>query len=383
MMSQKSIYIIIANFFIALVLVQTYLRPFPDMILSGAEKKTRPEITSIRDVITGKFQDKVEKWLKQNIGFRGTFVKTDNQINYSVFNEFSRSHPRKIILGKNKYLYEEPYIDVYNRVVISPERVLFDKAVALKKLQDGLKRRNVQFLAIITPSKATVYPEYIPEKYILRDNLGKKDNYDIILPLLARHGVNVLDGRAYFLDLKKQGVTDLFTTSGTHWSLYGAYLYTSGLISRMERLLGRRLARIETIRTVTSREPIDLDKDVARLGNILFTRSLFTNYKYPVTRPDLKNNAYRPNILLVGSSFCWNILYYLDMNSTCSRMNFFYYFNTDYTYPGKNPSPVDRNTINWERDVLSRDIVIVEFNESQINEAGFGFIELAERSLNR
>lgn len=382
-MDLKRIYIIAANIFIAIVLVQSYLRPFPDMILSGAEKKAQPEISSPRDLVTGRFQDKVETWLKQNIGFRGYFVKTDNQINYSVFNEFSRSHPRKIILGKNKQLFEEQYIDVYNRLDVPPVRVLEDKVAGIKKLQDLLKRRNVEFLLVLTPSKATVYPEYIPEKYILRGNLAKKDIYQLIMPILKRYGVNVVDGRAQFLDLKKQGVTGLFPSSGTHWSLYGGYRFATALIGCMEQALGRRLVRIESKQTIVSGEPIELDKDVARLGNILFTRSLFTEYRYPVTGPDSGSGAYRPDILLVGSSFCWNILYYLDMNNTCSRINFYYYFNTDYSYPGKRKGMIDRDGVNWERDVLSRDIVIIETNESQIREAGFGFIEKALPGLER
>lgn len=374
-MDRKRIYIIIANLFIALVLIQTYLRPFKDMILSGSEEKMRLHISSFSDMISGKFQDDVETWLKQNIGFRGYFVKTDNQINYSIFNEFSRSHPRKIILGKQKQLFEEGYIDTYNKLNVAPERVLDEKAASIRKLQDLLARRGIGFLLLFTPSKATVYPEFIPEKFILRANLGKKDNYQIILPVLEKYGVNLLDGRAIFLEMKKQGVTDLFPSSGTHWSLYGAYRFTAILIDRMEKLLGRRLVHMNTEQIVESGDPIELDKDIARLSNILFTRALFTRYKYPVTRPDASGGEFRPNMLLVGSSFCWNILYYLDIDSVCSRINFYYYFNSDYSYPSKKRTAIDKDAVDWNREVLSRDFVIVEINESQIHEAGFGFIE--------
>ena len=205
----------------------------------------------------------------------------------------------------------------------------------------------------------------------------------MIIPLLEKYGVNLLDGRSYFLDLKTQGVTDLFPSSGTHWSLFGAYRFTTALIGRMERLLGRRLVRIDSKQTIVSNEPIDLDKDVARLGNILFTRSLFTEYQYPVTSPDAGNGAFRPDMLLIGSSFCWNMLYYLDMNNACSHINFYYYFNSNYSYPGKQRITIDRDTIDWKREVLARDFVLIEINESQIHEAGFGFIERALQGLER
>jgi len=382
-MKDKKAFIIAANVFVAVILIQTYFRPFDDMVLSGAEQKSRPGVPALNDIISGKFQNSIETWLKQNIGFRGTFVKTDNQINFSLFNEFSRSHPRKILLGNNRELFEEPYIDNFNRLTLLPLPVLVKKADDIQRLQEKLKARNVRFILLITPSKATIYPEAVPEKYILDHAAGKKDNYEIIVPMLEQRGVNIVDSREIFLDLKKKGTTHLFPSSGSHWSLYGGYLFGTKLIERMEQLFGQRMVRMRMKRLIPSREPIDLDKDIARLGNILFTRSLFTDYRYPATYPDAPANAFRPNALLVGSSFCWNLIQYLDQNNVFSRLNFYYYFNTDWVYPGRIRHAISRDSINWNRDVFTKDIIIVEINEIQMHEAGFGFIEAALNALDR
>ncbi len=383
MMTDKKIFIIAANIFIAIILVQTHLSPFRDMILSGAEKKAVPGPPRFSDVMAGKFQVNVETWLKQNVGFRGTFVKTDNQINFSLFNEFSRSHPRKLILGKEKQLFEEHYIDAFNKKNVSPASLLEKKADSLRQLQDKLAARNVRFLLLLSPSKASIYPEYIPERYILRHNEAKKDNYQVFVPMLKKQGVNFLDGREMFLEMKKKGTPQLFPSSGSHWSLYGGYLFGTRLIERMEQLLGRRLVRMEVRKLIPSREPIGLDKDVARLGNILFTRSLFTGYIYPETYPVVQAGSYRPDILMLGDSFCWNIIPYLEANSIFSRLNFYYYFNTDNSFPDKKHAPIDRTRINWDRDVFTRDIILIEINEIALNEAGYGFVEAALSALRR
>ncbi|HOT45002.1 MAG TPA: hypothetical protein PLM53_13175 [Spirochaetota bacterium] len=382
-MKDKKIFIIAANVFIAVILIQTYFRPVEDMKLSGAEQKARPGVPTLNDVMTGKFQNSIELWLKQNIGFRGTFVKTDNQINYSLFNEFSRSHPRKILLGNNKELFEEPYIDCFNKLSTLPPQVLEKKATAIQRLQEKLKARNVRFLLLLTPSKASIYPEAVPEKYVLDSGKEKQDNYQVIVPMLKRRGVNIVDSREIFLEMKKNGTTHLFPSSGSHWSLYGGYLIGTKTIERMEQLFGRRMVRMETKKLISSREPIDLDKDIARLGNLLFTRSLFTDYVYPETSPDAPAHAFRPDVLLVGSSFCWNFIHYIEQNNVFSRLNFYYYYNTDWVYPGMQHHPINRAAINWDRDVLTRDIIIVEINEIQINEAGFGFVEDALNALDR
>jgi hypothetical protein len=377
MMNGKKIFIVAANLFIIMLVLQTHLKPVKDMILSGAEQKAEIRKPSPSDLVKGKFQNSVEQWLKQNIGFRGFFVKLDNQINYSLFNEFSRNHPRKIILGKNKYLFEEPYVDGYNRKNLVPVQELEAKTSSLRQLQDQLLKRNVNMLLVITPSKATLYPEYIPERYIVRDNLSRQDNYEAMLPILKRYGVNFIDGRQIFLDLKRRSVPLLFTSSGSHWSLYGGYLFTEKLIERIERLLGKRLVHIKCRKIVPSREPIELDKDIARLGNILFTRTLFTEYLYPETYPDAPAGSYRPHILMVGTSFCWNIIPYLESSRVYSRFDFYYYFNTDFSFPGKIQTPIDRDHVNWERDVFTRDIILIEINEIALSEMGFGFIEAA------
>jgi alginate O-acetyltransferase complex protein AlgJ len=383
MMNGKKIFIVAANLFIILIVLQTHLKPFKDMILSGAEKKEAIQKPSLSDIFKGKFQISVEQWLKQNIGFRGFFVKLDNQINYSMFSEFSRNHPRKIILGKNKYLYEEPYIDSYNRINPIPLKDLENTAASLKMLQDRLLKRNVRVLLMITPSKATIYPEYIPERYILRDNLSRQDNYETLLPILKKNGIHFIDGRQMFLDLKHESVPSLFTSSGSHWSLYGGYLFTARLMERIEQLLGKRLVHIKCRRVIPSREPIELDKDIARLGNILFTRALFTEYIYPETYPDAPAGSYRPNILMVGTSFCWNIIPYLESSRVFSRFDFYYYFNTDYTYPGKIQRHIDRDRVDWEREIFTRDIILIETNEISLSECGFGFIETALQKTTR
>ncbi len=380
-MTGKRTFFIIMGLLIALVLVQTHLRPFGDMFLSGAEGKKPIAAFTPSAFFNGTFQDTVEAWLKQHVGFRGFLIKLDNQINYSLFNEFSRNHPRRLILGKKLQLFEEPYIDLYNRVSVADHDALEKKVASLKLLQKSLKRRNITLMLIVTPSKTTIYPEYIPDRMVMTRNLDRKDSYQTLLPLLERHGINFIDGRKMFLELKREGERQLFPSSGTHWSLYGGYLFTARMITEMERMSGRRLARIASRGTVVSSEPIDLDKDIARLANVLFTRALFTEYLYPETRTDAPRGSWRPGVLIIGSSFCWNILHYLGAHGVFRPLDFYYYFNTAYSYPEKTRRPIDRERVDWRGKVLSRDFIILEVNEVAIGEMGYDFIETALRNL--
>lgn len=215
----------------------------------------------------------------------------------------------------------------------------------------------------------------------MKERLDRRDSYQVLLPLLERHRINYIDGRKLFLEMKRRGTPRLFPSSGSHWSLYGGYLFTDRMIAEMERLSGRRMARIASRGTITRKDPIDLDKDVARLANVLFTRALFTEYLYPVTRTDAPPGAWRPDVLMIGSSFCWNILHYLGAHGVFRPLDFYYYFNTAYSYPEKARRPIDRERVDWRGEVLSRDFIILEVNEVAIGEMGYGFIETALRHL--
>ncbi|MBP7738232.1 MAG: hypothetical protein KA369_19815 [Spirochaetes bacterium] len=382
-MNGKKAFIIAANLVIAIFVIQTHLKPFPDMVLKGAEQKIPLQMPTGADLFSGKFQAAVDQWLKQHVGFRGFFIKCDNQVNYSLFSEFSRNNPRKVVLGKDKYLYEQPYIDYYNRINQAKPEALEAKAVSLKLLQEKLLKKNVRLLLLITSSKTSIYPEFLPDRFILRDNLGKNDEYQNFLPVLRKHGINHIDGRELLLQKKAASEPNLYPTSGSHWSLYGSYFFTTALVDRIERLLGKRVTHIGCKKVARTREPLELDSDIARLGNILFTRSLFTEYLYPETYPVGGAGSYKPSMLMVGTSFCWNIIPHLEKNGFFSRLNFYYYFNTDHSFPAGRHDPIDKARVDWKGDIFKRDIILIEINEIAFNETGFGFIEEALRELDK
>jgi hypothetical protein len=75
-------------------------------------------------------------------------------------------------------------------------------------------------------------------------------------------------------------------------------------------------------------------------------------------------------MLMVGTSFCWNIIPYLESNQAYSRLDFYYYFNTDYTYPGKIHRHIDRERVDWKRDIFSRDIVLIDGRLYMVHSTG-------------
>jgi hypothetical protein len=238
---------------------------------------------------------------------------------------------------------------------------------------------------LITPSKAAIYPEYIKDKYIIPQHSAKKSNYDKIIPLLQINGVRYIDGHQYFLELKKRSPYPVYPSSGTHWSYYSGCYFTLELISTLENLTKQKMGKFQFDRIHKTNKPSSSDKDLARLANILFEKSLYgREYFYPETSsPGSVENVFRPRMLFVGASYLWTLFDYLEKHQVYSERDFYSYYKQRVTYPAQTSTPIDKKNLDLKKEILTKDIVVIESNEHALSQLGFGFIEDALKALEK
>lgn len=113
-------------------LLQLKLRVLPEITLNGAQTKVPLPSFSLQSFLSGEMQKNVEMWIEQNLSLKSYFVKTNNQIFYSLFNQTPPNS--SIIVGKSGQLYEKVYIDEYLSVIppLSPS-LLEGKVIKLKR----------------------------------------------------------------------------------------------------------------------------------------------------------------------------------------------------------------------------------------------------------
>jgi len=364
-----------------LVVLQTGFSFIPDMKLSGVELKEQFPEFSLQSFFRRDFQNSVSQWLSKNIGFRGCLIRMDNQISYSIFHELSNE---SVALGKEKWLFGTGYINSYNRMYRMSQSVLEEKVLKIKRLQKCLMDRGVDFLFIITPSKVSIYPEYVKGDYVLKHNQEKQKNYTSILPLLDKYGIHYVDGHQLTAELKSESQYPVFAKSGMHWNYYAALPFTNAVILKMQTLLGKPLAKIKDDGFELLGQPFREDADIARLANIFFTEQLYDDqYLWPKTSLQLKDpSPYKPEVLFVGGSFLWPVFYYMDLHQVYSKRDMYYYFKRNYEYPEKIDTKIENDKIDWANDIFQKDIIIVEANENVIGpEIGSGFVEAALEAL--
>lgn len=379
----KSIYICLLFIALFAIALQTATHLVPERRVYGVEIENLLPKFTVHDFINAIYQEGIERYVAQRIGFRGNVVRLENQINFTFFKEISSSYPTKIILGKENILFESPYIATFNKLDVITPGDMEKQVERLKRLQDKLRDRGIIFLFIVTPNKASIYPEYIPDQYILKSNRTIKSNYDNLISLLPKYKILYLDGHAYFVSLKEHLDYPLFCKGGTHWSNYAAFLFLQTIIDTLENKTNKNLIKLISKNIELTDKARSADDDLATLTNVYFKKSFSDKeYVYPIIEadPDIQKK-FRPKVLDVGGSFLFNLHYYLDENKWYRERTCYFYYSTNYHYPDNTLTPVNKDKSSLAKTISSSDIVILEANEQGLVNIGCGFVEDAILAL--
>ncbi len=317
--------------------------------------------------LDGSFQEEYNNRLEQNIGFRNSLVRLNNQISYSFFRQ---ANAEGVIVGQQSELFEEDYIREYTGEYFVGEKVWQKKARQLRAVQDTLSKLGKSLVIIFEPGKGSFYSDRLPGKY---RNIAKTvSNYDVLSRELNNLGVNVLDLNQYFLSIKGKTEFPLFPQCGTHWSYYGSVLAADTTLKYLERLRGTDLPDLSIVSNEigdTIRHP---DYDIGLAMNLIFP------IKHPLTTdPKLKidqgSGKTRPQVLIAGDSFYFNWLNNRIPTEAFGSCDFWYYNNNITKSDG---SPGGKATEkDFRSEVLQRDIIAVMITERFMHAFAWGFDE--------
>lgn len=279
-----------------------------------------------------------------------------------------------VIIGKSGYLYENGYIneylgysEIYREV--TKERIK-KQVLMLEYISERLKENGCAFVFVLTPSKASQYPEAIPEWYKKQNKTpdGYTRPYELLIKELAGSGVPYIDSTALYAEI---GLEETFPKTGTHWNKPAAFETTRAILLEYERQTGREIRRLAADRLLSSKNPPGFgnpEQDI--LGFVIngIKRSdliLDDDYYWPdayVENEDCKN---RPNFFIQGGSFAHDFTTYFSSFNIASKMTRMYYngFPSDALNAFADPS-------RWEKLLKNIDYVIFECNEQFVRSLG-------------
>ena len=380
--------------FLALPTAQKVFRILPSSTLGGVEDAVERPAWTLAGWFDGTLQPSIENRYTFRFPLRPHLVKSWNQLQYALCGTPPRhTTGTQVVIGRDNYLYEQPYIRTYNGNCGLAKADLKTTCTKVRRAQDILKARNIGFLLVIAPSKVEIYSEFVPAAMLTPGRHTRKTAYDRIVPLFREAGVNTLDMHAQFLEWKPTAPHPLFPKGGVHWNYYGAALTANRILDELRTQTGREFPRIVVAGVTTNATPEGSDGDLFNLLNLWGDFSLRSSASFrgvevhPALRLEAVPSAVKPDLLIVGDSFALTLTEVMDRVRLYDRRDTLYYFNRiiSYVQPGTGDPrdlatrqagvPIDRRAFSIEDALRGRDAVIIEVNEQWLPKIGFGFIE--------
>lgn len=373
----------IVSFAVLLVLPMALTVAFRDssVHLGGVTRKSGAVPLSLHSVLDGSFQRSFENRFSRRLSLFGTFVKTDNQLSLWIFGQVSSNPKSKVVMGNEGHLIERAYLPAFNRQGIPKRSKLASVANQLVALERNLAKRKKGFLLLISTNKPSFYPHLVPSWFRVKGAQDNPSAHQIFLEILQKKGFEPLDSPGVLRRVANDDATPLFSPTGTHWNEFGACKVASELGRRVQLQLEKPMPRLVCSAQGERARPTNQDLDLLQVTNLLYPNSLIRPVPRVVSRLEgLGPDVFKPKLLLVGTSFCWELLQVLKRNPVFSQSEFLYYFQRQILSNGK------QRSINKDRfDILAAiersDVVVLEVNEAFVHRAGYGFIERALKAL--
>jgi len=357
-------YLLLLFIIIVLPVLQMKFKLVSDQELSSVRARDLEQLPdpTIGNVFSGKYQGKFEKWFGQNFGFREYLIKFHNQIIYSIFRE---SPVEGVVVGKNEQLFGIDDLSAYMQLPEPFKREPIETIAAmLAEAQSLLSKRGIVFIVLITPNKAILYPEFIPDSYtnvIKYNHYNENENYKTYISSLSRHGVNYVDGIQILKSLKQDINYPLFPRGGYHWNNLGAVIVIKDLIHKIEQLTNKSMVHLVLNGVNVDHYGHGPDVDIAQALNLwifpcsfICPRPLLSSVEPP--------HCFKPRIMFEGGSYNWTLLGMLLKFNITSSLSAIFDYQSIINYSDKNPFNHPITVIDWEREIFINDVIIFELN---------------------
>ncbi len=216
------------NIIVAVIFIAICILPMTAMIFTGTsesigneQEAQLPQLIT-EDGINTSFSTEFDDYFSQLNPFRTDLINLDNTLKIDLLNSSSNG----VIEGKNGYLFSEETTDDYLGITLSDRR-LYSIAKTVKLTQDYAEHNGSSFVFAVVPNKNSVYPEYMPSRFIKSD----ENNLSRLSENLNALGVNYVDLYSLFTGID----AELYLKDDTHWNNLGALYGYNAIMDALGR----------------------------------------------------------------------------------------------------------------------------------------------------
>jgi hypothetical protein len=329
----------------------------------------------IDSIFSGSYMNRMNDYVEQNIGFRPTLIRINNQLDYSLY---KISHGQGVVIGKNGQLLEEDYITEFLGRNFIGEKTIAKSVMHLKFLQDYLKKeKNIDLIVVLSPSKVRFYEEDIPDRF--KPENRSITNYKCFIDNFNAAGLKYINFSSWFVGMKKKAEYPVFPQTGIHWSDYGSLLAFDSIIRYVEAERKIRMPKMTFSRIDMSDTARSVDADLWSVMNLLCYIP-HPSLAYPVIEVKDQPGKTRPGLLTIGDSFYWNWFYNAVPGKEFSDPVFWLYNRQVYSKQINGTMFTDK--LNIKEEVEKRDVVILMVTERFLYTTFWNFAEDLYKAYN-
>ena len=335
--------------------------------LGGAVYDIKPRPLTKNFWFTGKFQKRYERFLITHFGFRPSFIRMKNQIDWSLFSTINSGDVA--VLGKDNYLFESSYIKTWqgkDLVEGDTIQMLVDK---LQFVSTELEKHGTKVLVAIAPNKVKILSDYLPPSVTRKENTVT--NYDKFLKAISKSSIPYIDFNRALTDEMQIDSFPLFSRFGTHWSMYGAVFASDTLINRMSALQDANYSSFTKGKVRMSDTSLHTDHDLLAVLNLMYPLGTEQTAKVKLNFDSGKPKA---KVLSISDSYYWSF-YHLGVIEHCfdTTSQFLFYNKTVVDeHANRAPRPKDFDIL---AETLNKDIVLLLATDANLFHFSFGYID--------
>lgn len=342
--------------------------------LNGVYAKSDYKALALPYLMDGSYQKDLELHLRLSFGFREVFIRTYNQY---LWDFYHKKLNYTIYVGKENWLFGRDevvnyyqsamYSYTYNRAEMKHQ---FDReALRLYKVQQILGEYGTFVFMTMLPTKALVYPEYLPENPGLA--LEPFHAYQYYPPLFDSLGVNYINMLPIYMDWKEKFSFPLYPKTGKHWT-YISSAYAFDTIERYMESQGNMNLHNFTIKGKYPGHTIYPDNDLEAILNLWRPIKPNQNY-YSETVPDNDSTAIKPTMIIIGDSYFWNLTKSVPLTAIFDKY-YYWYYNSTVNFNPKYDNVKDADIL---YEILNAKIIDLEYCVEQLYVFSNGFLPKA------
>ncbi|MBO4862740.1 MAG: hypothetical protein J5517_00090 [Eubacterium sp.] len=204
--------------FIAVFLLMI-LAPFVCMIFyrtdMSVEKRTAapfPKLTTYEGKLNLKYFENLNDYFNDHFAFRQEMTTIDATLTTKLLNT---SLNDDVVYGKDGWLYYTETMDEYFGRNVLSDRGISNCVNSLSLMQEYAENEDVDFLFMVAPIKAYLYPEHLPDNYKQGSTVN---NWTKLKAAMDKEGISYVDLHKAFSEDERV----MYHKLDTHWNDEGA-----------------------------------------------------------------------------------------------------------------------------------------------------------------